>query len=421
MSITRWMVYHTSPAAILFQGLDESGGMCEMLELGNFAGFWLCQFVTAIGQCPLEIAAMFRPQDQLGCPHPVDESTARQPIDWSPWTHPPKCLRAEKPPATRYCVFTNSQHGNGGVSMITTPETAANSIDILNDTGYTHTKSFINNSVGPVYEVIDIPGKGKGVVATRQINRAEPIIADWAALVVDLNFPTSVKRAQGYQLLHVAVDQLSDPDRVLLLARNNVFSADIVEDVLRTNAFSFTVAGETHMALYPQVARVNHACRPNAFIRFTPSSLAVSIVALKDIEPGEEITLTYVPMGKTREERRAGLLKWGFISSKAEVAASDYRREKIKQLRQEVMEAVEAWDGTRAVKLTHEILELMRAEDLAPLYASQYEILARLYWKARDTRTGTKYAQMSIDTLVDLGYLDNSPKALLELLKTFDD
>lgn len=119
----------------------------------------------------------------------------------------------------------------------------------------------------------------------------------------------------------------------------------------------------------------------SAFIRFTPSSLAVSIVALKDIEPGEEITITYVPMGQTREERRAGLLKWGFncncslcTASKAEVAASDYRRKKIKQLRQEVMEAVEAWDG-----------------------------------------------KMSIDTLVDLGYLENSPEALPALLKTLDD
>ncbi|KAI1407611.1 SET domain-containing protein [Hypoxylon sp. FL1857] len=385
------------------------------------------QFSTAIGQCPPSIPAALRFQ-QLGCPRPVDGSNAHQPIDWSPWTHPPECLLAERLPTTKYCVFTNSRHGNGGVSMITTPETAANSVEILNDSGYTHIKSFVNNSIGPAYEVIDIPGKGKGVVATRRIKRAEPIMADWAALVVDLNFPTSVKRAQGYRLLHVAVDQLSDPDRVLLLARNNVFSADIVEDVLRTNAFSFTLAGETHMALYPKVARVNHACRPNAFIRFTPSSLAVSIVALKDIEPGEEITITYVPMGKTREERQAGLLKWGFnctcslcTASKAERAASDYRREKIKQLRQEVMRAVEAWDGTKAVRLTHEVLELMQAEELAPLYASQYEIMARLYWKARDKKTGTKYAQMSIDTLVDLGYLEDSPEALPALLKTFDD
>ncbi|KAI1138320.1 SET domain-containing protein [Hypoxylon sp. FL0543] len=386
------------------------------------------QLRTTIGQCPLDIPAALRSQTQLGCPHPLDGSTAHHPVDWSPWTHAPECLRAEKSAATKYCVFTNSQHGDGGVSIITTPETAANSVEILNDSGYTHTKSFIsNNGAGAAYEVVDIPGKGKGVIATRRISRAEPIMADWAALVVDLNFPTSVKRAQGYRLLHIAVDQLSEPDRVLLLARNNVFSADIVEDVLRTNAFSFALAGETHMALYPKVARVNHACRPNAFIRFTPSSLAVSVVALKDIEPGEEISITYVPMGKTREERRAGLSKWGFnctcslcTGSKAEIAASDYRREKIKELRQEVMKAVEAWDGTKAVKLTHEILELMRAEDLAPLYASQYEIMARLYWKARDTNTATKYAQKSIATLVDLGYLEDSPETLPALLRTFD-
>lgn len=30
----------------------------------------------------------------------------------------------------------------------------------------------------------------------------------------------------------------------------------------------------------------------SAFIRFTPSSLAVSVVVLRDIEPGEEITIT---------------------------------------------------------------------------------------------------------------------------------
>lgn len=90
-------------------------------------------------------------------------------------------------------------------------------------------------------------------------------------------------------------------------------------------------------------------------------------------------------------------------------------------MRQEVMKAVEDWDGTKAVKLTREVLELMQEEDLAPLYASQYEILARLYWKAKDKKTGTKYAQKSIDTLVDQGYLDSGTDALPSLLKSFDD
>lgn len=329
-------------------------------------------------------------------------------------------------PSTKYCVFSNARHGNGGVSIITTPEIAATEIEILNDSGDTHFRT-VNSSAGPAWKVVDIPGKGKGIVASRFIKRSEAIMVDWASLVVHLDFPTSVKRLQGYRHLHRAVDQLSDPDRVLELARSSTFSNDIVEDVLRTNAFSYPLAGESHMALYPDVSRVNHACRPNAFIRFTPTSLAVSVVVQRDIEPGEEITITYVPLGKTRDERQELLLKWGFqcscdlcTASKAEVAASDYRREKIRNMRQEVMKAVEVWDGTKAAKLTLETLELMRDEDLAPLYASQYEILARLYWKAKDKKMGTKYAQMSIDTLVDQGYIENSTSVLPALLESFD-
>ncbi|KAI0178494.1 SET domain-containing protein [Hypoxylon sp. FL1284] len=380
-----------------------------------------------IGQCPSNIPVALRSNASLVCTLPVDEHVIQQPVAWSPWTHAPECVHAPRSPGTKYCVFTNSQHGNGGVSIITTPEIASDSIEALDDSGDTHLRSVVKNSTEPAYRVADIPGKGKGIIATRHIKRAEAIMADWASLMVYLDFPTSVKRAQGYRYLHRAVDQLSDPDRVLQLARSSNFANDIVEDVLRTNAFSYPLGGEPHMVVYPEVSRVNHACRPNAFIRFTPSSTAVSIVVQRDIEPGEEITITYVPMGKTREERQEALLKWGFnctcdlcAASKSEVAASDYRRTKIKAMRQEVMKAIEAWDGTKAVKLTLDVLELMRVEDLAPLYAGQYEILARLYWKAKDKKTSTKYAKLSIDTLVDQGYLENSTQALPALLQEFD-
>ncbi|KAI2768820.1 SET domain-containing protein [Daldinia loculata] len=382
---------------------------------------------AAIGQCSLNLPASLQSQAQLGCPHPVDAKTTDRPVDWSPWTHPPECVHSKKSPGASYCVYSNSQHGNGGVSIITRPETAASTLDILNDSGYTHLKHFVNNSAGPAYEIADIPGKGKGVVATRHIKRTDAIMADWAALVVDLDLPTSILRTEGYKLFHRAVDQLVDPDRVLQLARSSTFSGDIVEDILRTNSFSYTLADDSHMTLYPDVSRVNHACRPNSFIRFTPSSLAVSVVALRDIKPGEEITITYVPLGNAKEERQTALKKWGFectcslcTASKTEIAVSDYRREKIKKLRKEVMNAVGLWDGTRAVKLTQEVLELMKAEDLAPLYSSQYEIMARLYWKAGDKTTATKYAQMSLDTLVDQGYIEDTPDALQILLQTFD-
>ncbi|KAI5856722.1 SET domain-containing protein [Durotheca rogersii] len=379
---------------------------------------------ASVRQCPLDMPPGLQRQALLGCPRPIDDRTTYGPIDWSPWTYPPMCLQTDESPATKYCVLTNPRFGTQGISIITTPETAANCIDMLN--GVDHSP-LSNASCEAASRIVDIPGKGKGVVATRNIGRAEVIMADWASLLVDLDFPTRVRRTRGYTLLHKAVDQLPDPDRVLQLARSSAYSADIIEDVLRTNSFSYSFAGEPHMALYPNIARVNHACRPNAFVRFTPISLAVSLVALRDIEAGEEINITYIPLGTARNERQAALRKWGFnctcslcTASKTEIAASDYRRNKIKALGEEVIQAIEVWDGTKAVKLTQEVLDLMRIEGLVPLYSGQYEIMARLYWKAKDVKTATEYARMSLDTLVDLGYLEENPEALPALLKTFD-
>ncbi|KAI0006309.1 SET domain-containing protein [Xylariaceae sp. FL0662B] len=396
--------------------------MTVVLELSLCAASYDHGSVTT-KTCPPSIPAALPSEDQIVCPPPIDENVGHRPVDWSPWTHSPECLQSRKTPEAKYCVFTNSQHGNQGVSIVTTPETAANSVDMLNDSGYSsYARLLRNRSDGDSYKIVDIPGKGKGVIATRLIERSETIMRDWASVLIDLSFPKSVKRSQGYHLLHRAADQLLDPDKLLRLSHTNAIAADIVEDVVRTNAFSWY----PHMAVYPEVSRINHACKPNAFIRFSPTSLAVSIVATRRIDPGEEINISYVTMGQTRDQRQASLSHWGFnctcnlcSASKAEIAASDYRRSKIDKMRQEVYQAIEARDGAKAVKLTHEILELLHIEELEALYSAQYEILARLYWKAKDTKKATEYAQLSLDVLVDLGYIDDDPKALPALLESF--
>lgn len=37
---------------------------------------------------------------------------------------------------------------------------------------------------------------------------------------------------------------------------------------------------------------MNHACRPSAFTRFSEKTLAMTAVAFRDIEEGEEITIS---------------------------------------------------------------------------------------------------------------------------------
>ncbi|KAI3330398.1 hypothetical protein F4824DRAFT_344687 [Ustulina deusta] len=360
---------------------------------------------------------------QLQCLPPIDESIGSRPVDWSPWTHEPNCVKAEKEPSLKYCVYSNSRHGYHGISIITKPKTAADSANMLNEE-FPGGHSINNTTLS--YAIVDIPFKGKGVVATRKISRAEAFMSDWASVLLDLSFPKAMQQQVGHQFLHLAAEQLSDPDKVLGLGRSSAQAIDIMEDVLGTNSFSYTLGGDPHMALYPEVARINHACKPNAFVRFSPTSFDVKVVAFRDIEMGEEITISYIPMNYPREKRRRDLGRWGFeckcslcTASKTEIAASDYRRGKIASLQEESIRAIGELDGTTAVRAAYEILALVEAEDIPTMVASQYEILARLFWKAGDTETAMKYAQQSLDTLIDLGYIDYRADDLLLLLKDF--
>lgn len=205
-------------------------------------------------RCLTNPPLVFQPDIQHQCPSPIDESIGPEPIDWSPWTHRPSCVEAEKNPAIQYCVYSNSQHGSHGISLITKPETAAISIEMLNEKLPPVRPRNNSNHTTRSYQVVDMPGKGKGVIATRKIVRAEVIMSDWASVLLDLSFPKAVQKQSGHQLFHLAADQLSNPDVLLELGRSSTTATDIVEDILGTNAFSYTLGGDAHMALYPQVA-----------------------------------------------------------------------------------------------------------------------------------------------------------------------
>lgn len=56
-------------------------------------------------------------------------------------------------------------------------------------------------------------------------------------------------------------------------------------------------------ALFRDASRINHSCQPNCVQFFNPSSGRVSIVALRPIHFGEEITIAYCPPICPREEK----------------------------------------------------------------------------------------------------------------------
>ncbi|KAK4162365.1 SET domain-containing protein 5 [Cladorrhinum sp. PSN259] len=330
------------------------------------------------------------------------------PLTHSPWSFPPQCEASSSADIPYYCLYSNSHQNHLGFSLITTPEVAAEAVSILNS-------ALPANQVSdPSYKVVDIPGKGKGVVATRKIKKHEEIMVDYAALVVDVGFTVGVEVWRGYKMMHLAVDQLSERGKgdLMGLVRTNPQARDEVEDVLRTNAFSTELGGRTHMAIYTVVSRINHGCMPNAYTRFMQENLQVSVGAAKDIEKGEEITISYLVMGKTSDERKKALKQWGFqctcdlcTASPAKIKASDARRRQIDELREHAVGAFQANKPYQALRLTRQVLNLLPAEELFTFYSEQYENMARIFYVLGDKKNAELYARKSLEVLAEQGYL----------------
>ena len=200
-------------------------------------------------QCGWPSTSTLKHHDHRTCALAMDDKVGLDPSSWSPWTHRPYCAD------TRYCVFTNSMfRGNHGVSIITTSEIAAGSPDLLAKLSTGRIASPAPDPPEAPYTMRDIPGKGKGLFATRRIARGEVFMEDYPSVLADAEFPGKVRRDQGQLLLQRAIGQLAQADEVLALARSSTTGAPAQEDVMRTNTFAITVGQRTRMALFPKIS-----------------------------------------------------------------------------------------------------------------------------------------------------------------------
>ncbi len=65
--------------------------------------------------------------------------------------------------------------------------------------------------------------------------------------------------------------------------------------MLDTNCYELSWDGVEGRALYPRIARANHDCAPNCRKVFFSSDRRMRVVAARDVDRGEELTLGYTP------------------------------------------------------------------------------------------------------------------------------
>ncbi|KZV87006.1 SET domain-containing protein [Exidia glandulosa HHB12029] len=258
------------------------------------------------------------------------------------------------------------------------------------------------------FELRDLPGKGKGLIATRHIKEGDRIITE--APLFTLN--TKVKAAPEV-ILEEQLSELSVEDRKRYMRLGNAgLHADPRVSIFQTNAVAL---GSRGAGVCPTFARLNHGCLSafNVVYSWQEDTGNIVVHATKDIKPGEELLTTYTDTLRPRGDRQWYLQKtYNFTCtcsacsrSEAENDASDARLREHQQL----MERFASWgrgeiNGVEATKAGRRIYDIryneekytsMRGQllaDLAHVAAAHHNADATLQW----TEGALKYFKLEL-------------------------
>ncbi|PBK87154.1 SET domain-containing protein [Armillaria gallica] len=168
-----------------------------------------------------------------------------------------------------------------------------------------------------------------------------------------------------------------------------------------------------HHAVFLKISRCNHSCSPNAHWKWDSASFTLTLEAVRDIGPSEEITIQYIDSSVDRQQRLDRLRSWynfdclcpSCTLPRKSIIHSDFAREELSHLT-ELMVSFEAWCASEElsddymIRMHQRALELREAEGLqlfesrkhidaiAMCYGALGDVAMFRYWtkKARSLR-----------------------------------
>ncbi|CZR58324.1 uncharacterized protein PAC_08216 [Phialocephala subalpina] len=161
---------------------------------------------------------------------------------------------------------------------------------------------FMCTPFGAPYEIVAIAGKGRGVIASRDIKAAEVIIQD------------TPKALEGILLLHNETPDLRHFSAARDIPVHRLLNR--LQGILDTNCFSTDRASCGSIGLLLLTgALFNHSDSPNMTRQWDNTTEKMVFSSVRDIEEGEESEVDYVPggVGAARAERLRG---YGLKNSK---------------------------------------------------------------------------------------------------------
>ncbi|KAL8359565.1 hypothetical protein RB601_007767 [Gaeumannomyces tritici] len=351
----------------------------------------------------------------------------------SPWTDIGPCFESDK---RKYCVYTSKTFaGDRGVSIVTRPDRAEYFSNIEPFTNPELTR-YMNKDLDPDYEhsykAVKVPGKGIGLVALRTIERGDRIMSNTASTMVDYGAFDALTVDQVRMLQTDAVDGLPPRHRAAVMNLSTHVEMEMthqtkVSRLMSTNAFDIDdhdSEGDAFCAIFPEISRMNHDCRPNADYYYDPHTLTQHVHAVRRINIGEEITVSYIDPLQSQAARVARLNRtWGFpcgcsLCQQVEHVAreSDNRLKQIMELREEFHDYTTA---SRATPQMGELIVSLYDQERLDLLKYEAHTYAAIEWNGvGEPWLATKHARLAVEHgLTSVGPGDNDVAEMQALVK----
>ncbi|KAK0670320.1 hypothetical protein QBC41DRAFT_390058 [Cercophora samala] len=329
----------------------------------------------------------------------------------------------------QYCVFHNREFAYGrGMVAITTARNIQR-LQALQKKSPPVLEPYVDrrlpeNRFRP-YEEATIPGKGLGYVAHEKLSPGHTVMSVYPALLVHRTFFDEVAPSAQAPLLSAAVDLLPDLLRRAFREQMAHFSGEQIHSIIQTNSFQMDLGtkapeGGHHYGNWPEVSRFNHDCRPNVVFRINPKTLQHVTTVVREVRPGEELTISYLDQMDATENRKLRAFRaWGFDCScgvcsgtKKQIKKSDKNLEEIKVIEGRLSGFTDRVDK----KLLERLVKLYKEERLESKMAGGLTLVALNYNMLGDAKNAVKYAKLAEQAVLrEFGEGNGDVKAMREL------
>lgn len=319
----------------------------------------------------------------------------------SSWSYEPTCTPKINAIDSELCVYTQKDFAGGrGISLFTTQNIAR---QILASSPFISPSSLAesgSNLPRDSWSTRPVAGKGIGVFANKPIPRGQVITVNTPVLVVYTE--TFLPKAEREALLRLAIDQLPPASRDSLLNLSKVFNNPEIpiQDVIAGNAFGLELGGQAHLAVFPEVSRVNHDCSPNSQFYLDSDLLTHYVHAVRPIAENEEVTIAYSsPLARYSERQEALSKGFHFNCGCPRCLRGEAADAAIQEIA-ELQPILGDWTpiSKASVKIAEQLVKLYAEEGLEGYADPSYCYAALTYSAVGSAKGAQKYYDLALET-----------------------